>query len=275
MKDGEHIILGVDISTSVTGLSLYRYRDGSVPFDGEIMLITSLVLKIPPLIKGTEALFVKQKMFAERLNELSMLVKTACDDCRIDTCIIEEPLLQSNNCHTAGTLLKFNGMVSSVIYSRLGIVPNYISSYESRYYAFPELVAVHRFNKKNVKRSREEIKKGIKNGKLALFGSYPFQVEKKVVILDMITQMFPSIQWAYDSRGKLLKSNYDGSDAFCCIIGWLNKHYYNGARLSITDMEERENILRYSTSFGGQDKWHHQVVFDDVRSGVDDKEEAR
>ena len=54
--------------------------------------------------------------------------------------IIEEPLLNSNNVYTIQTLLRFNSFVFKEIYNILGIIPEFISTYNSRKFAFPELV---------------------------------------------------------------------------------------------------------------------------------------
>jgi hypothetical protein len=46
--------------------------------------------------------------------------------------VIEEPLLQSNNVNTVATLLRFNGMISKSVFDTLGVVPDFISSYDAR-----------------------------------------------------------------------------------------------------------------------------------------------
>ena len=45
-----------------------------------------------------------------------------------------------NNVWTVGTLLRYNSMISKSIYDILGIVPSYISTYNSRKYAWPDLI---------------------------------------------------------------------------------------------------------------------------------------
>jgi len=257
----QKIILGLDISTATLGITLYKHEVGTPSNKGEVILITGLVLKAPTKMKGTETLFIKKKQFEEKLKELKLLVKTTYNK-NIDICIIEEPLISSNNMYTCATLLKFNGIISSIIYDELNIVPEYISSYDSRYYAFPELVSVHVYNKKNEKRDAKEIKKAIKNDKVVLFGSYPFQIEKKQVILNKISEQFPNIDWLFDKKGELVKSNFDGSDSLCCILGYLNKKYYNSEKLQIVCCSEEENYIEYVTSFGGQDNWKHIVKWE-------------
>ena len=82
--------------------------------------------------------------------------------------IIEEPLLNSNNVYTVQTLLRFNTLVTKEIYDVLGIVPDFISTYNSRKFAFPELV------KENDK------------GKFVLFGGLPKDIDKKQIIWKLI-----------------------------------------------------------------------------------------
>ena len=45
-------------------------------------------------------------------------------DLGITTVVIEEPLLNSNNVWTVGTLLRYNSMISRSIYNILGVVQN-------------------------------------------------------------------------------------------------------------------------------------------------------
>jgi hypothetical protein len=108
-----------------------------------------------------------------------------CSDLNIKKVIIEEPLLRSNNVNTVGTLLRYNGMISRSVYDVLGLVPEYISSYDSRKYAFPELMAIRTHNKKGEPYPQKKIDKDIAENKTVLFGAY--------------------------------KENYDMTDAYACV----------------------------------------------------------
>ena len=123
MRNDNRIILGLDISTTTIGVCLLE-DDGSEY--GKIIELTHINPKVSSKIKGIEQLFLKKKIFEE------FLVKYK--DFGIDNVIIEEPLLRSNNVNTVSTLLRFNGMVSDSVYNMLGIVPQYISSYDAREY---------------------------------------------------------------------------------------------------------------------------------------------
>ena len=100
--------------------------------------------------------------------------------------VIEEPLLSSNNVNTVATLLRFNGMISEAIYRIIGVVPNFISSYDARMYSFPELVSIRKYNKKGEEYPIEHIDDAIKKDNIVLFGAYPFDVDKKTVMMNII-----------------------------------------------------------------------------------------
>jgi hypothetical protein len=70
--------------------------------------------------------------------------------CAVFTCAASsgnrEPLLQSNNVNTVATFIRF-GMISKSVFDTLGVVPDFISSYDARKYSFPELMSVRKFKK--------------------------------------------------------------------------------------------------------------------------------
>ena len=121
----KNIILGLDISTTTIGVCLLL-DDGSE--FGKIIELTHVNPKVPRKTSHEKALFLKTEIF-----ENEFLVKYK--DYGITKCVIEAPLLGSNNVNTVSTLLQFNGMISLAVFKVLGIVPNYISSYEATKYA--------------------------------------------------------------------------------------------------------------------------------------------
>ena len=123
----------------------------------------------------------------------------------ITNVIIEEPLLNSNNVYTIQTLLRYNTLITKEIYDVLGIVPEFISTYNSRKSAFPELV---KQNDKN---------------KYVLFGGYPKDCDKKQIIWDLVAKREPQIQWQYTKNNTLKKENFDQTDAYCCVLGYMRQ----------------------------------------------------
>lgn len=118
--------------------------------------------------------------------------------------IIEEPLLNSNNRFTVGTLMRYNSMILKECYDVFHVVPTFISTYNARKFAFPDLV---RDNGK---------------GNYVLFGGYPKDIDKKHIIWEHVNAVCPEINWLRDKNGKLKKECYDISDSITCIIGYIN-----------------------------------------------------
>jgi pyrimidine operon attenuation protein/uracil phosphoribosyltransferase len=94
-------ILGLDISTKTIGMALFEE-------DGKLLELTHITPKIKPQPENKlEELFKKVDAFEKLL--------TRYMDLEIEKVVIEEPLLNSNNVYTVGTLLRFNGMISKVV----------------------------------------------------------------------------------------------------------------------------------------------------------------
>ncbi len=119
--------------------------------DGKLLELTHITPKIKPQPENKiEELFRKVDAFEKLL--------TRYMDLEIDKVIIEEPLLNSNNVNTVGTLLRFNGMISKVVDDVLGVVPEFISSYDSRSHAFPELMSIRTQDKKGILYKEKDLK---------------------------------------------------------------------------------------------------------------------
>lgn len=212
MELKDEFILGLDVSTKTIGISLYK----DLGNHGKLTLLTHVTPKIKPLPSNkNEELFKKCEIFEEEfLFKYSGL--------NITKVIIEEPLLRSNNVNTVGTLLRFNGMISRAVHQTLGVVPDFISSFDSRKYAFPELMDIRTHNKKGERYPEKAIKKKIANEEKTLFGAYDWKIDKKTVILEKVSEIEPQISWVYNRNNVLAKENYDMSDAITCVFGYMN-----------------------------------------------------
>jgi hypothetical protein len=60
-------------------------------------------------------------------------------------------------------------------------------------------------------------------GKFVLFGNYPKDCDKKHIIWDLVAKKEPQIQWLYTKNNTLKKENYDQSDAYCCVLGYMKQ----------------------------------------------------
>ena len=185
-------VLGLDISTKTIGWALFDIQTQ------ELLELTHVSPR--PKNKDTEEnkmleLILKSEVFKTKLEDYKKL--------GIVSVIIEEPLLNSNNVYTIQTLLRFNTLICKTIYDVLGIVPEFISTYNSRKFAFPELV-------------QENDKK-----KYVLFGGLPKDIDKKMIIWEKVAKREPQIKWLYTKNNTLKKENFDQTDAYTCALGFM------------------------------------------------------
>lgn len=240
------IILGLDVSTSCIGVSIC-----GVGVDGNVtpLEVTHLRLKVPSKVKGMEAAFAKSELFRQWI--------TKYKEYNISRVVIEEPLTNSAiNVETVALLLKFNGMVSQTVYNELGIVPEYISSYDARKYGYPNLMSVRKYKKNGEVYPEAKIRKAIKNGEVVLFGAYPFDCAKKLIIWNYVSELFPQIQWVYNKNNELAKENFDASDSLICVLGYVNKMRYGDVEPKVRYLGEEDGesgtVLRYEVDFCGK-----------------------
>ena len=183
-------VLGLDVSTRTIGVALFD-------IESRHLLELTHISPIPkPKVESKiEELMLKSNIFREKL--LSYV------GMGIQYVVIEEPLLNSNNVYTVGTLMRFNTLVCKEVYDVLGVVPEFISTYNSRKFAFPHLV-------------QENDK-----GKHVLFGGLPKDIDKKVVIWELVAKKEPQIVWNYTKNNTLKKENFDQTDAYCATLGFM------------------------------------------------------
>lgn len=185
----DYYLLGLDVSTKTIGVALFNNR-------GELLELTHISPKAKPKPETkTEELIKKADLFSDFIEKYSKM--------NIKYILIEEPLLRSNNVNTVGTLLRFNGMVTKICHDVLGVTPNYISTYEARKNAFPELMQPG------------------SSSKIVLFGAYPKDTDKKRVIWEKVSKREPEIKWLHDKNGRLKKENFDMSDSYTCVLAFM------------------------------------------------------
>jgi len=202
-------ILGLDVSTKTIGISLFEDTGDS----GKLQMLTHITPKVKPKPKDNiELLIRKAQIFQNEFLE-------KYSDIEIDRVIIEEPLVRSNNVNTVATLLRFNGMICRSVYEVLNLVPEFISSYDARKFAFPELMEIRKINKKGEPYTEKEIERK----QPVLFGGHPFDIDKKQIIWEKVNEREPQIVWVYDKHQRLTKENFDMTDAYACVLGQMRK----------------------------------------------------
>ena len=228
-------ILGLDISTTCIGASII-YDDGIN--EPKIEKITHVAPKISNKIKkGIEDLILKKEIFEEEfLNSLVGL--------NITECVIEAPLIfamGNSNPTTVAQLLKFNALLSEAVYKKLGIIPYYISSLNARIYAFPELMGVRKFNKNGDMYDKKHILKDIKTSHIVPFADYSFDCDKKNVVMNLVCEKYPEINWVYNKKGDFKKENFDACDSLVCSLAYSNLKRYGVLNNEIITFEEINN----------------------------------
>jgi len=190
MRKDSPKVLGLDVSTKTIGWSLFDIQSR------ELLELTHISPVPKPKVEDKiEELILKSNIFRQKLEEYAGM--------GIKYVVIEEPLLNSNNVYTVGTLMRFNTLVCKEVYDILGVVPQFISTYNSRKFAFPELV-------------QENDK-----GKFVLFGGLPKTIDKKNIIWDLVAKKEPQITWQYTKNSTLKKENFDMTDAYACALGYM------------------------------------------------------
>ena len=183
-------VLGLDVSTRTIGIALFEIQTK------ELLELTHVSPTPKPKVENKiEELMLKSNIFREKLQTYVGM--------GITQVIIEEPLLNSNNVYTVGTLLRFNTLVCKEVYDTLNVVPEFISTYNSRKFAFPHLVQPN------------------DKGKYVLFGGLPKDIDKKVVIWEQVSKREPQIVWNYTKNNTLKKENFDSSDAYAAALGFM------------------------------------------------------
>ena len=85
--------------------------------------------------------------------------------------------------------------------------------------------------------SKDKILTAIKKNKLVLFGEYPFDCDKKLILWNKISELYPYIPWVYDKKGELKKENFDASDALVTCLAICNKIEFGEAEFNITSSD--------------------------------------
>lgn len=183
-------VLGLDVSTKTIGWALFDIGTKNLL---ELTHISPIPKPKPQ--NKIEELLLKSAVVRKKLEQYVGL--------GIKHVVIEEPLLNSNNIYTVGTLMRFNTLISKEVYDVLGIVPEFVSTYNSRKFAFPHLVQPN------------------DKGKYVLFGGFSKDIDKKVIIWELIAKREPQITWLYTKNNTLKKENFDQTDAYCAALGFM------------------------------------------------------
>ena len=185
-------VLGLDVSTKTIGVALFDIATQ------QLLELTHISpVPKPKTENKIHELINKSFIVRQKLMEYQ--------DLGITKVIIEEPLLNSNNIYTVSTLMRYNTLICKEVYDVLGIIPEFITTYNARKFAFPELV-----------------QKNDKN-KFVLFGGFPKTIDKKEIIWEHVAKREPQITWLYTRNNTLKKECFDMTDSYTCVLGYMKE----------------------------------------------------
>lgn len=193
MKDKKYI-LSFDVSTSSIGICLFE----DLGEYGKLLLLTHFEPK------------VKENTQIERLKaKADLCVEKMVEDFskyNVQRIVVEKPLLNSNSQKTAQILAMFNEYLTAKISEAFGLPIDFITVHDSRKYALPELLGG--------------------NGKM--MSDFPKTVAglkknswSKFLIMYLISQRYPNIQWLLNNNLKINKKNFDRADSIVAILGFM------------------------------------------------------
>lgn len=238
-EERKDIIMSLDIGVNYIGITIL-YNDNSQY--GQILELTHVAPRIPNKVKGIEALFMKKQIFKDEFLQ-------KWKNKGITRVVIEAPMITLHNQELCTTLLQYTGMISDCIYEILGVVPNFISSYDARQYAFPELMGVRKYNQHGELYNQDKILNNLYKTNLVLFGGYSWDIDKKNILHSKVADIFPHIDWLYDKHGELKKENFNTADSFVAALGFLNRERYGKLDFKITNIVKTEEGFVYDISY--------------------------
>lgn len=190
-------ILGLDVSTATVGISLFEEN-------GKLLELNH----ISPIVKDDQ--FSREDILWEKASLIVEFLSQNYKAENVIEIIIEAPLISSKQFDTAALLNFFGGMVYGMLRTHYKCKINYITVDEARRYGLPELVG----GKKNT-----------------LFGVFNEILDrkfvneyKKMIVLSLVAQRYPSIIWLFNNNLMVDKKNFDRADSIVAVLGYKQKN---------------------------------------------------
>jgi short-subunit dehydrogenase involved in D-alanine esterification of teichoic acids len=91
-----------------------------------------------------------------------------------------------------------------------------------------------------------------------LFGAYPYDVDKKAVMMNKVDEMYPNIDWIRNANGEIKKENYDACDSLVCALAYVNtnRHGVESPQIitsMITQEQNQNTVINYTMRMWGSD----------------------
>ena len=72
----------------------------------------------------------------------------------------------------------------------------------------------------------KHIKTDIKNNHIVPFADFPYDCDKKNVMLNLVSEQYKDIHWVYNKKNDFKKENFDACDSLVCCLGYSNLKRY-------------------------------------------------
>lgn len=206
----ENYILGLDISTSTVGASVFE----DLGHKGELVMFTHFDFnsKNLPILPDTqlERLIIKGEACLSWIKEFKKLYN-------ITKVVVEEPLAYASNTPVIGGMLAlFNEYLSDKVSKLFNVEVVFVSVRDSRIYGLPELY-------------KKRVTKGKVSKNPSLFGGFPtkvlgkkFSKYKKLVVMYQLCKRFPEIAWELNSVYNINNKNFDRSDSAVVVLAHMS-----------------------------------------------------
>ena len=106
--------------------------------------------------------------------------------------------------------------------------------------------------------SIKHIEDALKKEHLILFGEYPFDCDKKTIMMNKVNEKYQNIPWIYNAKGELKKENYDSCDALICALAYSNMKRYGALEPKIVDHQ----IISCASIDGDDFYSKHEIKYD-------------
>ena len=80
--------------------------------------------------------------------------------------------------------------------------------------------------------------KDIKNNHIVPFADYSFDCDKKNVVMNLVSEKYPDINWVYNKKGDFKKENFDACDSLVCSLAYSNLKRYGILNSEILTFED-------------------------------------
>lgn len=218
--ENNNLILGLDVSTSTVGISLFAA-------DGRLLELNH----ISPIVK--DETFSKEDILLEKCNLIVNFLVENYNVPDITEVILETPLISSQQTDTAALLNYFGGMIYATLRMNFKCKINYITVDEARRFGLPELVG-----------GKTRSLFGVFNGVLdrKIISEY-----KKLIVLSLIAQRYPSIVWLMNNNLSIDKKNFDRADSITVVLGYKQKNGEWGA--NIQDINSTIELIKKNIEY--------------------------